>query len=114
MLAPAAPPWASDTIAWPAGSKSKPNGVAPLDGRLTAGPATPPEATAKVSIVFVAFSVTTSVRPSGEKEIWAGPAPASGRAEPGIGRSRPSGAMRNPAIPAAPPALTAYRVVPRS
>jgi hypothetical protein len=99
--APISPPKASvTTTASPA--KSKPYGVAP-DEAIVSGPAASPvSSTANVLIEFVPRSVTTSVRPSGLKAIWAGSASAaSGRTEPSSGASE-SPASEKPAIPGVP------------
>jgi hypothetical protein len=56
--------------------KAKPNGVTPEEG-VTVGPEGMPSfLTEYVSIILVAFSVTTKDLPSGLKEICAGPGAA--------------------------------------
>src|ERR1700752_1170711 len=82
-----AEPAASETSRWPRLSRSKPTGVPPADGETTGVPAMPFSSTGYTSIVFDAFSVTTSTLPSGENCTCAGtalPAP-SGRVEPASG-----------------------------
>src|SRR3954464_1959517 len=78
---------ASETNSRPLGSKSNPNGGRPADADTVGAPAMPPVPTTYVSIVFVAFSVTTSAAPSGVKPTCAGPAlPArGGRVAPASG-----------------------------
>ena len=80
-------------------SKSKPNGVPPVDGERPRPASGTSLSTAKVSIELVAFSVTTSTRPFRLNEICAGPdAPGPiARVEFGIG-ARPSPCVSKPVM----------------
>ena len=101
------PPKASDANRRPRASNANPNGVSPAEAVKVGEPTAPSSATGYVPMRLVFFSVTTSVRPSGERSIWAGPAPGalSGCVDPRIGTSLPSPLMSKPATPACSPAL---------